>query len=69
MNVCAIFECYTIPRLVYTGIILLELSTVCVYKWLFGVLDSISEPTKGKILNAICPTFLKKNHEKMQQDE
>lgn len=48
MNVCAIFECSTIPRLVYTGIILLELSTVCVYKWLFGVLDSISEPKKAK---------------------
>lgn len=35
---------YLSVTLVYTGIILLELSTVCVNKWLFGV--DISEPTK-----------------------
>ena len=49
MNVCAIFGRCVILKLVYTGIILLELnvSIVYVYKWLIGILDiSIAEQQK-----------------------
>lgn len=56
MNVCAIFGCYVILKLVYTGIILLELnvSIVYVYKWLIDILDiSIAKETKAVVLTGL----------------
>lgn len=52
MNVCAIFGCCVILKLVYTGIILLELDIVIlfVYKYFIGVLDVSILNNKNKCL-------------------